>query len=286
MDRFSAVAQNLAGLAEDEELLSVCRSAHLREAALLLCRGATFESAAADIDGFRAEYSLACRALGLENEADRRLLCTHIADLLTEGLDRDLLLNRFFSPEKPSAEPVICYLRNPIADLAYTEFVRRRRAGVLYADSFNAVCENLSGGECDYAILPIVSGSDGRLIRFESMIAAHGFVVCDICSVAPNPDAAPDTLALLSRGIELPRKTAQNERLCYSFSIPADSDISELLSAAKECKLDVISLGTASTPSRKSFSLTLDITTGRLEAFLAYLVLEEPGFVNTGLFRR
>lgn len=286
MDGFAAIAQNLAELSPDEEKLFDCRSAHLREAALLLCRGVTLESATADIDLFRAEYEAACAAMVPLCARDRRILCSHIAELMTKAMPREVILERFFSPDIPSDDPVICYLRNPIADLAYTEFARETDAVVLYADSFNAVCENLSGGECDYAILPVVSGSDGRLIRFENMIASYGLVVSALASVTPNPELAPDTFALLSRGIELPRKTAQNERLCYSFSIPADSDVSELLSAAKECELGVISLGTASTPSRKSFSLTLDITSGKLEAFLAYLVLEEPGFVNSALYRK
>lgn len=286
MEGFAAVAENLAGLTADETNLAECRFAHLREAAWLLCHESSLESASADIDDFRAEYVRACRTLGELCPADRRTLCAHVASFMTKDMPRELLLERFFSPDRPSKTAVICYLRNPIADLAYTEFARRTDAGVLYAESFNAVCENLSGGVCDYAILPIVSGSDGRLVRFENMISSYGLVISALADVSPDPEQAPDTFALLSRGIELPRRMNDDERLCYSFTIPADSDVSGLLSAASENGLGVISLATSSTPSRKSFGITLDITSGRLDAFLAYLVLETPGFVNTGLFLR
>lgn len=288
MERLAAVAENLSHLKKDEEILKECASAHLREAARLICDGIRLDDLDSDFDGFRSRYRTACDQIDEActiGAAERILLCTHITDTLCKNKPRELLLKKFCSADEPAKEPVICYLRNPIADLAYTEFTRTiPKAGVLYADSFQTVCENLIGGECDYAILPTVSGSDGPLTRFETMIASYGFAVSALATVTPNPDTAPDTFALLSRNVEIPVTTDPDSVLCLSFSVPASASVTEILLAAETNAFKAVRVGTQSLSGRKSLSVTLDITYGNIAAFLAYLALETDGFVINGVF--
>ncbi len=288
MDGFAAIAKNLASLEGDEAMLLECRSAHLREAARLICEGVGPDDLTSDFESFLEKYRNACNEISAGSVLganDRIALCSHIADILGKNIPQSALFKTFCSSEEAPKEPVICYLRNPISDLAYIEFTRNTpRAGVLYADSFQAVCENLIGGECDYAILPVVSGSDGRLIRFETMIASYGFAVSALASVTPNPDTAADTFALLSRSIELPELKNPYSRLCFAFSVPASTSPVKLLSAAEKNGVVPTDIGTQSSSTRKNFSLTLDVTNGNIAAFLTYLALEESGFVANGLF--
>ena len=287
MERLNAVAKNLLGLKADERLLAECRSAHLREAALLLYRGSITDGTA-DFDNLREGYASACASLyaaGALNREDRITLCAHIADAVSAGLSDELLMRYFLQAEDRPKDPVICYLRNPISDLAYTEFVRDiPNASVLYADSFQSVCENLIGGESDYAILPVVSGSDGRLSRFEAMISSYGFVTSAVAAVAPNPDMPSDIFALLSRTPELPPKPVRGEILCLKLSIPSTGVPSALTRAADGFGAGLIETATAYHNSRKSHSFVFDITEARLAALLSYLTLEESGFVTNGLF--
>lgn len=288
MKRLDAVAKNLLDLKEDEAILSGCRSAHLREAAYLICMNSTLGSIASDFDSLRERYVSMRDSLdmiGAFNLTDRITLCTHIANTLGAELSVNLLTKYYLQAEDRPKAPVICYLRNPISDLAYTEFVRDiPNASVLYADSFQSVCENLIGGESDYAILPIVSGSDGRLSRFEAMISSNGFVVSAVASVTPDPDISSDRFALLSRAPEVPQKPDRHEILCLKLSIPSTGNPTALMTAAHDCGAILLESGTTYLDSRKSFSFVFDITESRLAAFLAYLTLEESGFVTNGLF--
>lgn len=288
MEGFAAIAKNLAALKDDEGMLAECRSAHLREAALLICDGIVTDDLPYNFDSFRERYKSACNAIDSYEKLhanDRIVLCSHIAHLLSENMSADSLLKKFFSSEDLPKDPVICYLRNPIADLAYTEFTRDKpQAGVMYADSFQAVCENLSGGKCDYAILPVVSGSDGRLIRFEGMIASYGFAVSALISVTPNADSAPDTFALLSRNVKVPNAPLADLKLCFTFSVPDGTEIANLLRAAKFSGFGTVDIRTQAFSERKNWSLTFDITNGKVAPFLAYLALEHAGFIANGLF--
>ncbi len=288
MDGFAATAKNLADLEGDEAMLLECRRAHLREAARLICENVTPDDLSVDFEGFLEKYRNTCNEISAGSALyanDRVMLCSHIADILLEKSSQRSLLRVFCPSEEKPKEPVICYLKNPISDLAYIEFTRNTPdAGVLYADSFQAVCENLIGGECDYAILPVISGSDGRLVRFEGMIASCGFAVSALAAVTPNPDVATDTFALLSRSIEMPDRTDPASRLYFTFSVPANTALGGLLSAAEKNGIVPTDIGTQSSSARKNFSLTMDVTNGNIAAFLTYLALEESGFVANGLF--
>lgn len=288
MDGLSAVAKNLLELKTDEKLLTECRSAHLREAALLLCRSSAADGLASDFDALRESYASMRDFLctkGVLLYGDRIALCTHIADTVGADVSDEALMRYFLQAENRPKAPVICYLRNPIADLAYTEFVRDiPNASVLYADSFQSVCENLIGGESDYAILPVVSGSDGRLSRFEAMINSYGFVISAVVAVTPNPDTPTDRFALLSRAPELQKNPARDEMLCLKLSIPSSGNPAVLAYAANEFGAELIETATAYQDSRKSYSFVFDITEAKLASLFSYLTLEESGFVVNGLF--
>ena len=222
---------------------------------------------------------------GALGRGDRITLCAHIADTVGADVPDETLIKIFLQADDRPNAPVIGYLRNPIADLAYTEFVRNiPNASVLYADNFQSVCENLIGGESDYAILPVVSGSDGRLSRFEAMINSYGFVISAVAAVTPNPDTPTDIFALLSRTPELQKKPAQDEMLCLKLSIPSNGDPAALAFAADQFGAELIETATAYQNSRKSYSFVFDITEAKLAALLSYLTLEESGFVVNGLF--
>lgn len=286
MERSQAVIKNLLALKDDEQMLSECRSAHLREAALLFLRSTPDQSA--DFDLLRENYEAMRDSLSAANAlgaADRMTLCRHISDSVGARLSDEGLMSLFLQAEEGPESPVICYLRNPISDLAYTEFVREKPgAGVLYADSFQAVCENLIGQESDYAILPIVSGNDGRLSRFEAMISSYGFVISAVASVTHNHDAPPDRFALLSRSPEIPRKPDAGEILCLKLSVPSSANCAALISAAARLGAILREAETLYQDSRKSFSFVFEITNARLAALLTYLTLEEGGFVTNGLY--
>lgn len=284
MERLGAVSKNLLDLKEDEKNLAKCRSAHLREAAYLISRADPDGDLDILRDGYISARDQLCDEVGL-NKDERIILCSHLSEFIAGGSDDREILKKFLQAEEAPDSPVICYLRNPIADLAYTEFVREiPKAGVLYADSFQAVCENLIDGESDYAILPLVSGSDGRLSRFEAMISSYGFVISAVAAVTPNPDSPSDRFALLSRSAELPRKASAAECLHLKITIPSSGDPGALISAARESGAELIETGTVYQDSRKSFSFAFEITNANLAVLLTYLAFEEGGFVVNGLF--
>ncbi len=240
---------------------------------------------------------------------EHRLPLIESADTVKERIDRvwksvclsTAILNRlemttpsaeWFFPEadEPSenAADRILYRKNGYTDRAYLKF-----AGLLvapraaYADTFEAVCEGVYEGDCEYCILPLENSEEGRLNSFWRLIGRFGLKIVATCDVPTASHGQTTRFALLRLA---PQRLADKHRSGYLLecAIPQSSlPASDALYAADCCGLDVARVDVGFLPTERNTPTThlvLRTESERIAAFLLYLSMEAPDYTFIGYY--
>lgn len=147
----------------------------------------------------------------------------------------------------------------------------------VYVSSFSAAIEELSGGEGDFALLPVYDSAQGRLSGLCEQIERAGLHVSHTVNVPYPNDAKHMRYALVSRDFTPPGKIRGQEVFALSFTaagIPAD-----LFAAAMAAGLSLFYLDTLPAPDRAerlSFDAAFFVPPRTGTLFALYLSLCQP----------
>lgn len=182
----------------------------------------------------------------------------------------------------PESDPVpasASFVSGSGADAAFDAFARHFRLSAVHTGRISAACDAVLDGDAGYCILPVVSGTDGRLRSFYRMIDVYGLKI----SATVTVESAENVMryALCKRN-SLPLSPAPSR---MEFSVPCDGKTALSLAKAAEA-LGHGLYEISSSPSERDgeiFSFTF-ILGGSFKAFILYLNLFHPRFTLTGLY--
>ena len=210
-------------------------------------------------------------------------------------------MDEAFSPADPpsaSASECVAYLRSRYTDAAYltlTAHLSKPRA--IYFSSFTDVCEEVYHGLCEYCILPVESATDGKLIRFYTLIEKFELKIVAVCDIEDASGTETRYALLRHRYVPLRRSSRLHGERFAEFSIVIDAGVSltDVLNAADACGLrlsraDSAPLSYRENGYRYGLVFSLAETPGEdapaLEAFLLYLALFLPEYTPIGIYSR
>lgn len=294
------IRKNLAESSDRHRMIAEQELAHLRELATEIVRGASPT----------AEFFASLPELRLQEEAAPTDTLPENTDpiasrMRADGAWRTLCLCReirrqmganaptaesFFSDteEIPSdAANRIVYRRNRYADDAYLRFASLLSSPrAAYADTFDAVCEEVYDHTCEYCILPIESSEEGDLQSFRRLIDRYGLKIAATCDVSAGEHGQLTRFALLRAhpiALPLPRR-AQRYLEC---AIPSETlPVSEALYAAECCGLETVRIRSAVSYADRKPHTELVFAVGDEDpvAFWLYLSMEAPEYAPIGFY--
>ena len=218
--------------------------------------------------------------------------CVQLCNAILGVLDVPSPASEFFFPEADEpgegAADRIAYRKNSYADRAYLQFASLLPSPrAAYADTFEAVCERVWSGECEYCILPLENSDEGRLSGFWRLIGRYRLKIAATCDV-PSADHGQTTRFALLRSA--PLRLADRSRGGYLFecAIPQHTlPAADALYAADCCGLTVARVEMGFLPAALQSSMThlvLRADADRIAAFLLYLATEAPDYTFIGYY--
>lgn len=190
---------------------------------------------------------------------------------------------------QPGSHGRIAFVRNKYNDKAFEIFsgvIRNAKAS--YAPTFASACEDVMGGVCEYAVLPIENTSDGRLFGFYSLLDRYELNICAAASLETNDDNASNIRFALV-GKTAPKRIGNDDLCDFEFSIARESGdrLFSLELAAYEFKAipkrsDSVSL--EYDHRLYKHYLTFSIPCQEAYAFALYLSLEYPNYTPIGFY--
>lgn len=182
-------------------------------------------------------------------------------------------------PEGDPVPPSASFVSGSGADAAFDAFSRQFHLSAVHTGRISAACDAVLDGDAGYCILPVVSGTDGRLRSFYRMIDVYGLKISAAVTVASAENVM--RYALCKRN-SLPISPSPSR---MEFSVPCDGATAlSLTKAAEALGHGLVEISSA--PSERDgeiFSFTF-ILGGSCRSFILYLNLFHPRFTLTGLY--
>ena len=298
----SVIAENLQELTERFDILGEQEIAHLRELAFEIAQSDDLSDllsslpyyhispAAPSTDTLTNNKNLLARSRSLLEARQCMILCHALYEELR---NKEQFLPALF----PDAEEVmqqatgrIVYQRSSYTDDAYLAFATLvPNARATYAHSFQAACEEVYNGHCEFCILPIENAVEGELIGFAKLIAQYELKVATTCDILRADASRKTRFALLRRNIlPLVPKSADQDGF-FRCSLPANSaqSMANILCAANFFGLVFLSANTLPIDkegAQACLNLTFDIRGGNLYPFLLYLATVAPQYTPIGIY--
>ncbi len=212
------------------------------------------------------------------------------------------------SPSLPeSSRGRIAYMAGAFADKAYARLsplVPHARAATFH--SFVDACEEVSGGLCEYGILPLENTQNGKLSAFSHLILRYGLYIVAVCDLENGVAEGQYTrFALLRKAdddtpatpLDPPENTASPLYIELLHTTDSPS-LTELLHAAAFCGLTLVRVDTLPRFEELDFLLdgggmpqatlpvccVLDAASADLHTFRRFLALEVPDNILMGIY--
>ena len=183
----------------------------------------------------------------------------------------------------------ISYQQNHYSDRAYLLFAESgkvTRPKAVYRGNFTEVCEDVYNGVSEYGILPAGNSSEGKLLRFVSLIETYELKIVASCTVLSDNGTANE-FVLLAKSADLLSYSGEKAFLQFSVVPEWRETLRELLSAAEFCSLYPERLD--SLPARDGASLSyypvFRLDGSDLLTFYTYLSVDLPQAVPIGLYQ-
>jgi len=248
---------------------------------------------------------------------DRVVLCKYLAHAADRGyrvtkhergaawtrLLRDMVRNTYQMTDESEPDidvkpgrvmgDKIAYLRNTYTDIAYNCFAEcLQHTTATYYSDFPGVCEALFYAHVSACILPMENSSDGKLLRFYSLLDKYDLRIAYVCNVTAEDTDVTTRYALLQRDISIPRLDLLEHwtRIFMECRVVINDreGLSEVLHAASVYGLHVV--GVDSVPvgyddDDRIYDLIFDVgEDGDLAAMLVYLHLVIGQFKLFGIY--
>ena len=293
--------QNLTALEDRQALLFKSRMALVRELAYTICEGG--EASPDDIkERYLSIFPSQKQSHGeLEDYfnaisiPEKIGICREIFNLSKSREDfhgsfSDSVLGAA-DPCRPEAMGKIAYVKNNFTDIAYLAFSKSIISPrCAYFDSFDAICEDVHSGECEFCILPIETSADGKLLSFYSMIDRYELKIISTYSVEHSDNSKFTKFALLGRSVKQ-LKTLSTPVTKLELRIPESSDkeasVYKILCAADACNMQLCRIDSIPLPyndSKLSYYAVFDINGADTDAFITYIAIEHPQCYALGIY--
>lgn len=184
----------------------------------------------------------------------------------------------------------IAYLKNTYTDTAYDTFADALPHCVpAYYSDFPGVCEALYYGRATACILPLENSSDGKLLRFYSLLTKYDLRIAGVCSVSAEDSDSATKYALLRKSVTVPGREESSELFCECrIILEEDMTLSRVLSAADAygmalSRADSVPNGYGDGGDTYDLIFRFD-EEGDLPAMLTYLYLMTPQFTLLGIY--
>ena len=264
------------------------------------CSTEEIERAFADLGA--EERIILCRGLAHANDRMYRITpdayddrwVRMITDLVREDdhADDDTTPDLEARAPRPIGERV-AYLRNTYTDAAFDTFslVLRNAAPTYYSD-FPGVCEALYYDRATACILPLENSSDGKLLRFYSLLTKYDLRIAYVTQITAYDTDVTTRYALLRRNVTVPRPE-DTDALGLYLELRMTSDeqtpLFRILSAADAYHLSLVRVDSVPGPNedddRTAYDLILRAEDGGdLASMLTYCYLLVPGFTLLGIY--
>ena len=294
---------NLNALYARQLSLFEIRGVLLSELSDVICRdkGVSFDELSSYYDSIFTQNNTPSRddtskRFGGLSTLDKIDFCRSVSK--AKQINQELSQALFGESERISSEAKgrLAYMQNHYTDAAYLIFsksVPSLRAS--YFSSFQAVCEEVYTGACEYCILPIENSSDGKLMSFYSMIDKYELKISSVCTVRHSDGQSFTKFALLNKsflpsGIFNAPAAYLNKRsieIRVSQTSVNDSPLDNILLAANACDLRihrVDSLPLSYNEDLLGYYIVLGINNVDFKTFLTYVAFEYTQCYIVGIY--
>ena len=185
----------------------------------------------------------------------------------------------------------IAYVKNSYNDTAFGQFASfYDGARAAYYNTPVEVCESVVSGECQFCILPLETGKDGKLFSFYKLINDYGLRINCECDLKGSDGDSFTRYALLGKELNF---TAQVRRtkgtrifLEISYSDTENMSMRDLLSVADYLGFEMYSVDTLlESDSGKRFNLVFIDRGADLRTFLTYMSVDCPDHAVIGYYQ-
>jgi prephenate dehydratase len=209
-----------------------------------------------------------------------------LAELLGKKMSGSLVLDNV---EEPSGNSKVIYLKNSLADIAYSAFSKViDNARVVYAESFSEACEEVYYSRIPYCILPIENSDDGRMVSFANLIRKYDLKIIMTCNVTSAGEKVTK-FALLKRELSIlpcPDKMRGGEYLEIELNLGSKGSLHNVLESAsmfgfRFCKMD--SLPLQYSENEYYFNIVFE-GRGNIDGFICWLEFEVQRYDIIGIY--
>ncbi len=161
--------------------------------------------------------------------------------LITEKFGRNISALSSDGEEPDTVNRKTAYMQNSFSDKAYGIFAQSV-AGMTaeYYPGFAQACEEVYDNRCKYAILPLYTSTDGRLISFQKLIAKYDLKICMTTEIVVSEENTMH-FALLRRGISVPETQDYTD---ITLVLPEEVSIGRFLGACEVLGANAVTINT------------------------------------------
>ena len=213
---------------------------------------------------------------------DRAVLAENVVkkweDANGEVMDIMLLLNG-----SEFSEGRISYVKNRYSDKAFDILsLCVDDSKFLYAQNFQAVCEDITHGFSEYGILPL-SDKQGGIETVNRLLSVYELKICAVCDIITQDDNTT-RFALVSDRLCV-NLEAENRYFSFSFNSDERYKMGSVLYAAELYGLSLYEMKvTPSYSGSANYRFTFRENSGDLTALFVYLKLFLPQFLINGIY--
>ena len=200
-----------------------------------LCASMLAEEICAREGSMSKLFSLFCKTADTPSELDKAMFCrAYFSHHAKESALRPEEL--FGLNETPTAgsHGKVAFVRNRYNERAYEQFSNLLiGARAYHVAEFSEACDLVYNGQCSYCILPIESGTGGRLESFYAMMDRYDLKICATTEI--DGEDATDSVRYALAGRSLPRAMSKKQLCTLEFSLTREdgSHLTTLLCAAE-----------------------------------------------------
>ena len=230
-----------------------------------------------------------CERAGKADVAHKAALCRHICesprysaaliDMLAYGDAEDV---------SAAASRRIAYVRNKRNDKIFLDFSDRiKGARAHYATSFSDACEAVFNGTCEYCILPVENGRDGKLYSFYSMMDRYELKIVQIIREDSEDGSESIIFALVGKTLSLPIKGGRGQMFELSVIHESADFVADVIAAVNSFGGRLKDVGTQPVQydePRRKFYFTVDLNGASAMPLALYMTLEYAGYAPMGFY--
>ncbi len=211
--------------------------------------------------------------------------------LFAELTKRGLKLSESAFLSEKRGNGIIAYVKNPLGDEAFDVFSEEiNDARLKYCRSISEAAKYVSGGECEFALLPLEERGGSRLASVMELVFKEDLRIASVTPVFGFEGDADMKFALVSKNYSLPTIEDGDDRY-LEIRMRADASIplSELFVATDALGINIYRINTISFETDEGkipyYSIVFRDDGADFSGLLLYLTLFAGAYTTVGLYK-